>query len=91
MSLSDKRMETYGGGSRWKEQKRKVFDWELDINNMAQDIQFLLKGMVSIVGSKGNIALLQFVLLLKSLKIQNKFMTLVLRVLNKVLMSLLFN
>ncbi|XP_055805239.1 NAP1-related protein 1-like isoform X2 [Solanum dulcamara] len=45
ISLSDKRMETYGGGSRWREQKRKVFDWELDINNMAQDIQFLLKGM----------------------------------------------
>lgn len=70
-----------------KTKKRRVLttslDWELDINNMTEEVQFLLKGMVSVLGSKGNTAALQFVLLLKSLKIQKEFMTLVLRVLNK--------
>ncbi|CAN4123494.1 unnamed protein product [Withania somnifera] len=58
-------------------------DWEIDIKNMAEDIHFLLKAMVPILGSHGNAALLQFVLLLKSLRIRKLFMMLLLRVLKK--------
>ncbi|PHT89259.1 hypothetical protein T459_04372 [Capsicum annuum] len=70
-----------------KSQKGSVFtssfDWELDIKTMAEDIHSVVKAMVWIMGSHNKTTLLQFVSLLKSLKIQKKFMTFVIRVLNE--------
>ncbi|XP_075089831.1 uncharacterized protein LOC142171364 [Nicotiana tabacum] len=60
-----------------------VLDWESVMTNMAEEVNFVIKTMVQLLGVNKEVALLQFELLLKSLHIRKDYILLILKALKK--------